>query len=217
MPRSSTQQPAAAVDTVPLTVTDLLLDDQDQRAAARAAAQPFGSSSEVSLTALDAIQPGLGDVAAEFFLAARTVWESYRGGEPLGDAVIVRVPLLDLRQVDSKAARVDLVAQAQALEDLPETRDAGGLLDTKPRWSKLRTVGTLSRSKDRATLIFSTASRRWPMELGGPGCPGELRREILLEVSHAAWRDRRSRRLIRFASCAVEVWPDPEPFRARLG
>ena len=202
--------------SVPLTVTDLLLDDADARAAARAASQPFGSGSEVPLDALDGIVPGLGDVAAEFFLAARAVWESYRCGEPVGDAVIVRVPLLDLRQVDSKAARVDLVAQAQALEDMPETREAGGILDAKPRWSKLRTLGTLSRTKDRATLVFATSSRRWPMELGGPGCPGELRREILLEVSHAAWRDRRSRRLIRFASCAVEVWPDPEPFRSRI-
>jgi hypothetical protein len=204
------------VVTIPLTVTDLLLDDADQRAAARAAAKPFGSSSEVPLTALDEIAPGLGEVAVEFFLAARALWASYDRGEKLGDAVIVRVPLLDLRQVDSKAARIDLVAQAQSLEDMPETRDAGSILDAKPRWSKLRTLGTLSRTKDRATLMFTVSSRRWPLELGGPGCPGELRREILLEVSHAAWRDRRSRRLVRFAACAVEVWPDPEPFRDRL-
>jgi hypothetical protein len=203
--------------SVPFTVIDLLVDDAEHRRTLRAAAVQVGSSSEIPLTALEELSTGLGDIALQYLDAARKVWDDHASGRTVGDAVLVRVPLIDMRQVDSKAARSDLVGQCQALERMPETKEIAGILDPKPRWSRLKSLGSLTRSKDRATFVFSTSSPRWPMDLGGPGCPGELRREILLEVSHASWRDRRSRRLVRFAAVAVEVWPDPAPYRSTVG
>lgn len=199
--------------TVPFTVVDLLVEDATVRHQLRSQSVALGASSEIPVAALDAVTQGLGARALAFLAAAREVWDQHRAGRPVGDAVLVRVPLLDVRQVDSKAARSDLVGQCQALERMPETRDIAAILDARPRWSRLKEQGTLSRSKDRATFMFVAAADRWPMDLGGPACPGELRREILLEVSHASWRDRRSRRLVRFAAVAVEVWPDPERYR----
>lgn len=203
--------------TVPFTVVDLLVDDADKRRSLRAGAVSVGASVEIPVELLDDLAPGFSEVALNYLEAARRVWEDHHDGRPVGDAVLVRVPLIDLRQVDSKAARSDLVGQCQALERMAETKEVAGILDPKPRWTRLKSLGSLTRSKDRATFIFSASSNRWPMELGGPGCPGELRREMLLEVSHAGWRDRRSRRLVRFAAVAVEVWPDPESYRLPAG
>lgn len=199
--------------TVPFTVVDLLVEDAAVRHQLRSRAVTLGASSEIPVSVLDETSEGLGARALEFLAAARKVWEDHDAGRPVGDAVLVRVPLLDVRQVDSKAARSDLVGQCHALERTPETRDVATILDARPRWSRLKEYGTLTRNKDRATFVFVASADRWPMDLGGPACPGELRREILLEVSHASWRDRRSRRLVRFAAVAVEVWPDPESYR----
>jgi len=202
-----------AVVTVPRTAFELVETDPAVRAAAGAVAVQVGSALEMPVDALDALVPGLGARAESFFLAARALWAVLDERPLPAEAVLVRVPLLDLRQKDSRTVRVDLSAQYEAIEHVAALRPVLGLLDADPDWASLAGLGVLERSGDRAELIVEVRSPLWPLELGGAPCPGELRRCVRLEASHAAWRDRRVRRLVRVRLDALQAWPDPAPFR----
>lgn len=200
--------------TVPRVAFDLLVDDPVLRAAAGSTGVQVGASLELSVPALDGLEPGLGDRVHGYFCAARSLWAALStDSDPGRAAVLVRVPMIDLRQKDSRTARVDLTAQYEALGHVPPLVPALDLLDASPDWDGLARIGDLVRDGDRSTLVVEARSPVWPLELGAAPCPGELRREVLLEASHAAWRDRRVRRLVRVCVAAIVVWPDPADFR----
>jgi hypothetical protein len=201
-----------ATVTVPRTVVELLETNPARRAAAGSAFVQVGATLEADVDALDRVVPGLGSRCVDYVLAARDVWASRETGESLAGAVLVRVPLLDRRQIDSKAARVDLSTEFAAMEHIAALSPALRLLDTDPDWVSLAQVGQLDRHDDRCALTVEVSATQWPLELGGPVSPGELARVLRLEASHAAWRDRRVRRLVRVVVHALEVWPDPEAF-----
>lgn len=203
--------------TVPRVAFDLLVEDPSLRAAAGSTGVQLGAALELSVDGLDGLLPGLGVGVEEYFVAARSLWAALSANEsPPVTAVLVRVPLLDLRQKDSRSLRVDLSAQYEALEHVPAFEAALGLLDASPDWDALAAAGALSREGDRSSLALEVRSPVWPLELGSAPCPGEQARRVLLEASHAAWRDRRVRRLLRVRVDALQVWPDPAPFRSRL-
>lgn len=200
--------------TVPRVAFDLLVDDPVLRAAAGSTGVQVGASLELSVPALDGLEPGLGGRVHGYFCAARSLWAALAtDSDPGRAAVLVRVPMLDLRQKDSRTSRIDLTAQYEALGHVPPLVPALDLLDASPDWDELARLGDLVRDADRSTLMVGARSPVWPLELGAAPCPGELRREVLLEASHAAWRDRRVRRLVRVRVDAIEVWPDPADFR----
>jgi hypothetical protein len=204
----------AVVVSVPRTVVELLEHDPARRAAAGSAFRQLGATLEADVGALDLVVPGLGTRCVDYLLAARDLWACREAGDPVEGAVLVRVPLVDRRQTDSKVARVDLGPLHAAMEHIPALVPALGLLDADPDWSTLAGVGTLERHDDRSTLTVELASAHWPLELGGPAAPGEVSRTVRLEASHAAWRDRRVRRLVRVVVHAREIWPDPNLFPA---
>lgn len=49
----------------------------------------------------------------------------------------------------------------------------------------------------QVTVPLTGKNVAWPSELGGPSRPGEEKRWVVITVRHAAWRDRRTRRLAR--------------------
>lgn len=208
---------AVDVVSVPRTVVELLEPDPGRRAAAGSAFRQLGATLEADVNALDHVVPGLGSRCIDYLLSTRDLWACREAGEPLEHAVVVRVPLVDRRQTDSKVARVDLGPLYAAMEHVPALVPALGLLDADPDWSALDRVGTLERHDDRSALTVELASAHWPLELGGPSSPGELVRTVRLEASHAAWRDRRVRRLVRVVVHAQEIWPDPALFSANAG
>lgn len=199
--------------TVPRVAFDLVVLDPVLRAAAGSTGVQIGASLELPVASLDALADGLGARVEEYFLAARALWSTPFGHEPAPGSVLVRVPLLDLRQKDSRTVRVDLTAQFEALEHVATLRCALGILDADPDWASLGSLGVLERDGDRSSLLVEARSPLWPLELGAAPCPGEVRRAVLLEASHAAWRDRRVRRLLRVRVDSLQVWPDPVPFR----
>jgi hypothetical protein len=202
-------KPTRTAVTVPQTVVDLLELDPARRAAADSALTQLGAALEFDIAVLDAVLPGLGSRAVDFFRAARELWSNPAVSQP---SVTVRVPLIDVRQIDSRAQRKDLTEQLAALERLAALRPALALLDSSPDWDALAQMGVLDRSSDRSSIRLTLSAPIWPLELGGTPSPGELHREVVLEASHAAWRDRRARRLLRVTVSAYELWPDPSDF-----
>ena len=226
-PRRVSARPSGV--TVPRVAFDLVELDPTVRAAAGSVGVQVGAALELPVSALDALQQGLGERVEAFFLAARALWSDLDVATlaatlpsvsivevspvlPKG-SVLVRVPLIDVRQKDSRTLRVDLAGQFAALEHVPVLRPALDILDTSPDWDALAGCGVLEREGDRSSLTLEVRSPLWPLELGAAPCPGELRRSVRLEVSHAGWRDRRVRRLLRVRVEALQVWPDPLPFR----
>lgn len=199
--------------SVPRSVVDLVETDPARRAAAGSAFRQMGATLEADVSALNKVVPGLGERCSMYMFAARNLWELYELGDTPKDAVLVRMPVLDRRQVDSKTARTDLGPLYDAMEHIPALRDALGLLDSAPEWDALAAMGLLERDGDRSVLTLELPTRQWPLELGGPPAPGEVSRTLRLETSHATWRDRRVRRLVRVVVYAIEVWPDPTAYR----
>lgn len=226
-PRRVGSRPTGA--TVPRVAFDLVELDPAVRALAGGVGVQVGAALELPVAALDSLQSGLGTRVEAFFRSARVLWSdldvaSLDAQLPVGalseaprtlpeGAVLVRVPLLDVRQKDSRTLRVDLAGQFVALEHVPVLRPALDLLDASPDWDALGRLGALEREGDRSALTLEVRSPLWPLELGAAPCPGELRRLVRLEASHAGWRDRRVRRLLRVRVDALQVWPDPTPFR----
>lgn len=227
-PRRVDVRPAGS--TVPRVAFDLVELDPSVRAVAGGVGVQVGAALELPVAALDSLQTGLGTRVEAFFLTARALWADLDvsalaeglASVPFTDAVpglpdgsvLVRVPLIDVRQKDSRTLRVDLAGQFVALEHVPVLRPALDLLDASPDWDVLARLGTLERDGDRSSLTLEVRSPLWPLELGAAPCPGELRRSVRLEASHAGWRDRRVRRLLRVRVDALQVWPDPAPFRS---
>lgn len=200
--------------SVPRSVVDLVETDPARRAAAGSTFRQIGATLEADVSALNQVVPGLGERCSTYMVAARDLWGRRELGNTLKDAVLVRVPLLDRRQVDSKTARTDLGPLYEAMEHIPSLRAALGLLDSTPDWDALAAVGLLERDGDRSVLTLELPTQQWPLELGGPAAPGEVSRTLRLETSHATWRDRRVRRLVRVVVHALEIWPDPTTYRS---
>lgn len=212
----------AIVDTslvggsVPALVLDIIEPDETVRLAARQFGVLVGDMVELDIAALYVQMPKLAIAAARYYALAKDFWSKLPKGPIDSDSlypgivsVTVSVVLVDGQQRDLKSGRVDLVTQCHALEHLREFEGALSLLDAKPSWSHLRKLGRLTRRGDRATFVIDIPTRVWPLVLGGPPCPGEMYRSILLETSHASWRDRRSRRLMRCQVTSFQVWPLP--------
>lgn len=226
-PRRIDARPAGA--TVPRVAFDLVELDPKVRSLAGGVGVQVGAALELPVAALESLQTGLGARVEGFFLAARALWAGLDVADlaaslpvsPLAEtcpvlpagSVLVRVPLLDVRQKDSRTLRVDLAGQFVALEHVPVLRPVLDLLDASPDWDALALLGVLERDGDRSALTLEARSPIWPLELGAAACPGELRRSVRIEASHAGWRDRRVRRLLRVSVDSLQVWPDPSPFR----
>lgn len=167
-----------------------------------------GERSEVDLAAV-AARHGTGAAGrlARF-------WAETRRGAVRGDLpVTARRVLLDDRQ-DTGRAKRDL---DEALDALDGHRYLGPVADVllapeaptrKALGSVVGSEAKVSRSDGALVVTVAATSPGWPAALGGAPMPNEVRRWFRLEARHAAWRDRRVRRLARIVVWAEERWPD---------
>lgn len=188
----------------------LNLSEVEQKIVVDAITQ-LGKMLEVDLTAVALVDPGLGRRLNVYWAAASELWGRLSAGGSVS-GVAVRLPLTNARQTDSSASRSDLRGELTAAEHMSTLRPALTILDTEPDWDALSEIGTLERDGSHAALTVIVYGGLWPLCLGGPRRPGELYREVRIEANHAAWRDRRVRRLRSLSVNAVEIWPDPDGF-----
>lgn len=202
---------ATLAGTVPIAVLALVgLEPEVKDEVAKMAAIRFGTRVEIDLEVADMVAPGSADVLEAYWRASRRLWDALAAGAPSEvPAVLVRRTVLTARQTDTKTERHDLSDELFALTGHPQLALACNILDTNPDWKALEDLGTLTMASDRARLEVAVSGQHLPASLGGPRSRSEVARHIVLEASHAAWRDRRIRRLMSITVTVDEVWPDP--------
>lgn len=151
------------------------------------------------------------DIDALTDAEARSALERYVGslaGQASGPGVSIDVSLVDARQSTSKGSMRDLNAELAALEVVPGCRPLLEVLGPEPASA---VSGVRSRRTGDGLTVASVrvSSAIWPVELGGPPSPREVSRLVRITASHAPWRDRRARRLIRVEAVSRQVWPAP--------
>ena len=136
-------------------------------------------------------------------------------------AMQIRRPLTKTIQLDRKGGRKDLTLEMDALSEVPVLGQfVLALLDSKssskrqPELDRLTTalgakVENLPDNKTVAIVAIPTGDHPWGVELGGAATPGEVSRVFTVTTSHAAWRDRRVRRLLSVEILVDELWAHP--------
>lgn len=167
---------------------------------------------------------GTCDALRRYAQACRDFFDTWVAGGDPGPWVVVRRTLVSVRQQDTKQHRVDLGGHLEAAADIPLL---GEVLDlacgADPDWDEVRHLGeaagvaVLEDGNETTVELSLPTATVWPELLGGVPTRGELSRTVTAVVNHAAWRDRRNRRLVQLEVVAEEMWPDPAPLRAGAG
>lgn len=202
---------------VPLLVRDLALDASEQALVSSCGVR-VGRNIEVDLDAVAQTEPRLAARMVEYFEQCSLFWDRYAAGEEAGEAVMARRLLLCAVQSDRPGGRSDLAEEVELLAALPgvggvieEILSADPDLDRISRDS-LRLGVSMKHDAKRNMLrvaVRMPARGYWDRALGGAHSRGETHRVLELRVSHAKWRDRKSRRLVEMKVWAEEVWPEP--------
>lgn len=174
----------------------------------------LGNRVEASIPALDSVEPGLGQRAARYWERCRTFWDLVAQGERPTNGLHVERALVSHRQSTTTSDRRDLNEVIDVLDGIPVVSDiVDHALSAKPDWAALGRSGltTEIEQRDDVTVIsfLYPGRHEWDALLGGVCSRGEVGRRVQIVVSHAKWRDRRSRRLVSVDVFAREVWPDP--------
>jgi hypothetical protein len=136
----------------------------------------------------------------------------------LGPWISLRRPLLAARQREDGTTKVVLRDEYDALSALAGVGTAvDTALEAEPDRDRLALLcaqaGGVLHAVDNGVnqLEFPVEGRTiWPLALGGPSTANEFTRWITVTTRHAAWRDRKLRRLTAVDIDVEEVWPDPE-------
>jgi hypothetical protein len=133
-----------------------------------------------------------------------------------GDYLAVQVPLLNVTQQDNRSGRVDLADQLDALEGSVLAPLVEVALSADVDITALETLGAphqlvWHRGPDQRSVYQMTVTgvTDWDRALGGAAGPDEVARQLTITASHAAWRDRRVRRLVAVDVAAIVVVPTP--------
>lgn len=125
-------------------------------------------------------------------------------------AVRLETSLVDATQSTTRSCMRDLGAEVAAMEAVPALKGMVKVLDSSPP-SRIRGCRITSGDAGLTVCTAVLTSPMWPVELGGPPSPFEVGRRFRLTASHARWRDRRTRRLVRLEVASLQEWPAPEP------
>ena len=194
--------------TVPLPVLSLAkLDSKSRDAIIAGGCVTVGNQVEVDLLAADAAAPGSAAVLAEYWTRTRVMLDDLAAGVDRPDARLTRRTVVSARQIDTKAERRDLGEELAVLTGHPLLTRAAGILETKPDWKMVGKAGTVTRSASTSTVTVAVRGQGLPEPLGGARGRNEIVRHVSIEASHAAWRDRKARRLVSVAVTVDEVWP----------
>ena len=166
-------------------------------------------------TGADAVRHALDAYAT----ACRRLAGGLAHDNPIGPWVITRRPLVVASQQAGtrSAQRGDLHDELEGLREFEDTeRIVDALLGPVVAASSLYALGATAVAVEdgRTTVTLPVEGfREWRAALGGTPGPNEIERHFTLVANHAAWRDRAVRRLVRVETAAVELLPDPAPFR----
>lgn len=177
----------------------------------------LGRRPEVDLRAVASECPRLAVELEQILRASRQVWSAVTNQLAGVPYVRTQRQLAQHVQVTAKSGRSDL---GDVLEVLTEQAGVGTIVEAltaaEPDLLLVRDLATVFAGKV-ATLPDGSVELELvlpgvgglPELLGGPSWPGEVRRRLVVVVRHAAWRDRRVRRLASVTVVAEEVWADP--------
>lgn len=165
---------------------------------------------EVDLAGLAGTAPDSAALLAEWWLDCQAFWEAVAQRRWAGRFLQLRRPLVR----HSIGDRRDMRAELSALERVPQLAPmVSAATAGDPDWQYLAGLAEVADggADERSGRVWTVAvgGESWPALLGGPGMPGLLARHVTVGVTHAAWRDRRSRRLTFVQVDAVEWWPQP--------
>lgn len=201
---------------VPTSVASVYAGDNDALRHAYTAAGRRAGNRDVVDTAL--LAPDEAAALNRYWSSCQQLWQAARDGKPLAGSgwVMTRRRVLQGRQSTAKGAKVDLNAELAALENSPGIAQLiSAATDKEPNLADVRSLakaagGLVTEHPDRLELFVDLpVALLYPDALGGPAWPGEMRRSVHLELRHAAWRDRRVRRLAEVVVDVTEMWADP--------
>jgi hypothetical protein len=202
--------------TVPALAAAIVCADRTERDIVTACGARVGATVEIDLDLVAAQDQALAARLEDYWSRCNELWDRFAGGDVGLDAVDVRRLLRSVAQTDSREGRKDLNAEVDELVNLavvgPLVKE---LLGSKPDFDSIVARGasvglTVEASADAHTIRFTLPARRpWSSALGGSASRGEWERVFTLRVSHAAWRDRRVRRLMSLQIQATETWARP--------
>lgn len=213
------------VRTLPVgAAATLLYERVDLASACAGAGIEMGRRIEVDLDVVASeVSPGLADILEAYGHQCDRLWDDYVSGRAGIPYVVVRRMLTQHAQVTGKTGRRDLNAVYTVLESVPALAGALDVL-TAPELDvdRARAVvaganGELQVEVGVAHAAFTLEGRHaLPEALGGVPYPNEFARIVTLSIRHAAWRDRRVRRLGSVRIDVDELWADPRPLQAAL-
>lgn len=150
-----------------------------------------------------------------FLNKSQEVWDALHGGTGGLAYMVVRRELSYDRESDEKGVRHDLASRMESAKSIPgmdhvlkvlldKELSQESLLEAVSPWR-----GDVVRCDPwtQVTLYIDNAEG-WPIDWGGPCARNEMRRVVTLVSNHAAWRDRRGRRLVEVLVEADEIWAD---------
>lgn len=202
----------------------LLAESPDLRARLSSCGRVVGGRGEVDLDAVQQICPAACRALESYHVRTSELWSRVAAGRAAGQRyVVTRRALVEHAQVTAKVGRRDL---GDVFEDIVSAGELGEVLNeltgAEPDEAALRSLvrsagGTLSRDDGVWTASVPMSSAvAWPVSLGGVALLCEVSRSVTLTVRHAAWRDRRVRRLAKVEVHVDELWADPGADRATL-
>ena len=197
--------------TVPAPALGLLgfAENQDVASAGR----KIGNRVEYDVSALNTLKPNLGDEAAKYWKSCRAFWDKIASGQDAVGLLVERL-LVKERQKDHAKERSDLTTQMQALEQSELGQLISEAASSNPDWDAVdkMLLGRGSRQIEgnvTKLVVVTSGKQAWPEALGGKASRAELKRQFSIELNHAPWRDRKTRRLVQVSVSAIEVWPEP--------
>lgn len=208
----------AATGTVPVLVAELAaLHAVAPVSVLERCGRYLGDRVELDLDALGRVDHDAAAWCGAYWARCEAFWaEAATTGRPRGAYVLIERELRSVVQTDTKAARTDLRAELDALEaqaGLTGVLDAllGAEIDDDALLAHVHAFrGSVRRvGADTVVRLVVPVGRLWPLELGGAASMGETARVIELTANHAAWRDRKVRRLRAVTVSAQEIWPEP--------
>lgn len=216
--RPISERPTAAGTVAERTVPSLVLELVDPSFQHwDAVGVTLGNTIEVGIPELAIFSPELSERCNAYWAACRRFWDDIAAGSSRRDGVETRRVLAESRQTDSRQGRSDLTSELDAFS----AGDFAGLVEqltgTRVDWDALGAnpfVESVVRDGDSSTVTLMYSGRgSWDEVLGGGCSRAETGRRFVLGLSHAKWRDRRVRRVVSLSVEAVEIWPNPTPFR----
>jgi hypothetical protein len=202
--------------TVPALAAAIVCTEKTERDLVTSCGVRVGAAVEIDLDRVAQSNPELAACLENYWASCNELWDRFAGGDIGLDAVDVRRLLRSVAQTDSRQGRKDLNAEVDEILSLavvgPLVKE---ILGSNPDFDSIVARGgsvgmSIEANADTHTVRFTLPARRpWSNELGGTASRGEWERVFTLRVSHAAWRDRRVRRLMSLHVHATETWARP--------